>query len=105
VLGQKECNPDRGESFEGVYEENRVTPPLSQDAENIRCANIPAPRRTDINPRNPPSEISRREGSQQIANTRDCERQEPHGDELLRVKTLFRRLAFLQPITYSFPTK
>jgi hypothetical protein len=88
VLRQKEGKTDGCESFERVDEENRITPSLPQGAQNICCSDIPAPNRTDINPGDTSGKISRREGSEQITKTTNCERKKPHDDELLRVNAL-----------------
>jgi hypothetical protein len=62
MLRQEEGDPDGGKPFEGVHEENRVAPCLSQGAEDIRCSNVSAPKRTDINSRDAPSKISSGKG-------------------------------------------
>src|SRR5205085_10874742 len=85
----KEGKTDGREAFEGVHEKNRITPSLSQDAQNIRCSDIPAPNRADVNSRDPPRKIARREGSEQVTETGNGERKKPHDVScLLTVKAL-----------------
>jgi hypothetical protein len=88
MLRQKECKADGREPFEGVHEENRIAPPLSQNAQNIRCSDVPAPSGADINARDASRKVSRREGSEEVPKTTNGERKKPHGDELLRVGSL-----------------
>lgn len=67
LLRQKKGKADCGKPFERVYEENRIAPPFSQDAENIRRPDVPASGRTDIDPSYPAGKITCREGAEQVA--------------------------------------
>jgi hypothetical protein len=95
-VGTRKCEMFRQEkretycakSFECVNKEDGIAPPLSENAENIRCSDIPAPSRPDVNSRDTPGKIAHREGSKQVTETTNGERKKPHDDELLRVKAL-----------------
>ncbi|MEY2510240.1 MAG: hypothetical protein QOE26_1003 [Verrucomicrobiota bacterium] len=58
IFYQEKREPNRGESFEDINRENRITPPLSQDAKDIRRADVSASLGTNINSGEKPCEIS-----------------------------------------------
>jgi len=79
IFYEEERNPNRGESFDDIDRENRIAPSLSQDAQNIRRADVSASLGTNVNPGNPPREISRGKRPQKIADGATGYDQGPHG--------------------------
>jgi hypothetical protein len=58
IFYQEKRKSNRGEAFEDIDRENRITPSLSQDAQNIRRADVSASLRTNVNSGESPCEIS-----------------------------------------------
>ena len=79
IFYQEERKPNRGESFKDIDRENRIAPSLSQNAQNIRRADVSASLRTNVNPGETPRKISCRKRPEKIADGAAGEDQGPHG--------------------------
>ncbi len=43
MFREEQRKTDGGESLERIHKKNRVTPPFSENAEDIRCSDVTAP--------------------------------------------------------------
>src|SRR5206468_3354579 len=98
MFRQEKREIDCAKSFECVNKEDRIAPPLSENAEHIRCSDIPASHSADIDSRNASGKVPHWEGSKQVTETTNGERKKPHDDDdkLLRLRLYF-------PLSGPFP--
>lgn len=88
MFRDEKSQADRSESLERIHKKDGITPPLSQNAEDIGCSDIAAPERANINSRDTSGKVSCRKGSKQITKKTNGQGKEPHGDKFAFRETL-----------------
>lgn len=78
IFYEDERKPNRGEAFDDIDRENWIAPSLSQDAQNIRRADVSASLGPNINSGEKPCEISRGKRPEKITDGATGYDQGPH---------------------------